>query len=325
MDRSARLSGLDAQRGIAAILVVLLHVRIVYGTDVGIFSRAYLAVDFFFVLSGFILARTYGERDFRMSAGRFFKLRYVRLWPPMAAAAGVAAIFFVASGVAAFEVVVLLAPLLFLLPNPATHETTFGPFPVNNPAWSIFVELIANFAHAALLWRLPTKALVAIAAASLVGSQYFGPGLDLKVETMFPKALCRIFACYTLGIILARHFPAWRISPSAAIIALPIAILVYGLGVPMTLDLVFPLLCPLFIVGAAQLSVFTRTAVIMGALSFPLYAIHLPVIRLVELGGGNQVAAVLASLLAALAVAVFVDKRILRTLFDKQHQKACSS
>ena len=83
----SRLSGLDALRGVAAIMVVLLHVNHLAG-DAGWFTAGYLAVDLFFMLSGYVLARTFDRRlESDLSAMDFLVIRLRRLWPVMAVGA----------------------------------------------------------------------------------------------------------------------------------------------------------------------------------------------------------------------------------------------
>src|SRR5690606_9603166 len=82
---AGRLHGLDALRGVASILVLCFHVIGLFG-QWRVFDRAWLAVDFFFMLSGFVMARTYESamRDKRLGAIAFFRVRYRRLWAPVA-------------------------------------------------------------------------------------------------------------------------------------------------------------------------------------------------------------------------------------------------
>ena len=74
---------LDGLRGVAAMLVVAFHLFETYfhmAPDQPI-NHGYLAVDFFFVLSGFVIGYAYDDRWDKMSLGNFFKRRLIRLHP----------------------------------------------------------------------------------------------------------------------------------------------------------------------------------------------------------------------------------------------------
>ena len=74
---------LDGLRGVAAVIVLSFHLLEVYskGQQYTIINHGYLAVDFFFILSGFVVGYAYDDRWGRMSLSDFFKRRLVRLHP----------------------------------------------------------------------------------------------------------------------------------------------------------------------------------------------------------------------------------------------------
>ena len=74
---------LDGLRGVASVMVVAFHIFEAHSTSHldQIINHGYLAVDFFFVLSGFVVAYAYDDRWGKMSVGGFFKLRLIRLQP----------------------------------------------------------------------------------------------------------------------------------------------------------------------------------------------------------------------------------------------------
>ena len=74
---------LDGLRGVAAMIVVVYHLFEDFGAGVAVqgANHGYLAVDFFFVLSGFVIGYAYDDRWDRMSYGDFFKRRLIRLHP----------------------------------------------------------------------------------------------------------------------------------------------------------------------------------------------------------------------------------------------------
>ncbi len=306
----SRLLGLDALRGIAAFCVVLFHVRTVFETASQYSPRAYLAVDFFFVLSGFVMARAY-EPKLRAGFGgdRFFKARYLRLWPTIA----FGSLLFVpyvreaADGFNLAFAKVFIANILLL---PAVGENDF--FPLNAPAWSIFFELVANLIHGMVLWKLGSRALLGIVLVCLCGLAFeaidFG-NLDVGAgKGEFIVGLLRVGFSYTLGILLWRHWGERKIHPVAgwlALVAMPIlfAIKTHGVMTPSETDLAFVALAsPLILVGGLAIRGGGRLAALAGELSFPLYATHFPVLYIARDLGLSGNAAISACLFVAGAV-----------------------
>lgn len=298
-----RLAGLDALRGIAAMCVVLFHLwpqQMVGG---------YLAVDLFFMLSGYVMARTF-EPAFAtgLGPGQFLRARYARLWPTMAIGSLLCLPFFLITYGAAL-LPVATANLL-LLPVPM-----FGiAFLLNSPSWSIFFELLANWLHSAVLWRL-TAARIAILVAAMAAVLALVAALSqqsLEVG-MRPEAfwagLPRVLLGYGGGILMWR---LWRDSPPLAVppwtglAALPLYVAVNSLqgGTRWPVDLLFVLVGgPLALAGALRCAVVPRWLAWLGAISFPLYAVHFAAIAAtLALGLGNFPAIVVA-LAAASALA----------------------
>jgi peptidoglycan/LPS O-acetylase OafA/YrhL len=262
-----RLVGLDALRGIAALVVALSHFR---GTMVGTGIRpATLAVDFFFMLSGYIMARTYEAKMPAPSA--FVSLRWKRLFPPLL----IGTLIGMASVSPAAWPFVPVA--LLFLPVPFHGRL----FPFNGPAWSLFCEILANFAHAALLARVSTRilaiSLIVMLPAwalliALTGDA--GDSIDL-----LPQAIIRVAFAYSLGILIFRLIgdePAFRIPPAFALVALPAACLFTPrLAWPIVIALVFP---AVLIAGISYRP--GRWGHYSGLASYPLYAVNWPIFRL---------------------------------------------
>jgi peptidoglycan/LPS O-acetylase OafA/YrhL len=128
---------LDGLRGIAALTIVIRHVHYFRSP----FFESYLAVDFFFVLSGFVLSHAYGNK-FRttLSAREFIKIRLIRLYPLYALAVAIAAGVLISG--AHYPIVAIFFSILFL-PTPAISQSA-DPSPLVFTGWSLFFELIAN-------------------------------------------------------------------------------------------------------------------------------------------------------------------------------------
>lgn len=301
---STRLIGLDALRGIAALCVVLFHVRTIFPSTTELSPRAYLAVDFFFVLSGFVMARVYEPKLAKgMGGERFLKIRYMRLWPTIAFGCLLFIPFVLeaAGGLNATFAKVFVVNMLLL---PALGEKEF--FPLNLPAWSIFFELLANLAHGFVLWRLGTRGLIALAALCLIGLgwqvQAFG-NLNLGAGAgEFLAGVLRVGFSYTLGIVLWRVWGERRVrvvAGFAALIAMPI-LFALPLGdqiPPWAFDLGFVAIAsPLILIGGLTIRSGGQSAALVGELSFPLYATHFPMLyigRALNLGAAWSVLACL--------------------------------
>jgi peptidoglycan/LPS O-acetylase OafA/YrhL len=202
---------------------------------------------------------------------------------------------------------------LALIPAPLNHEL----FPLNGPAWSIFYELLANVLHVTVLWRMSDRVLMTLAAVLLMLLGIFARAKgDVDFGALVPAyefAIVRSLAAYTCGILLWRHWrdePGLKVPPALPFVALPVLMLAPFTALGWVYDLAFiALACPLLIAGGLRLQSAARVAALSGALSFPLYAIHAPVLRAAALAGIGAVPAVLLAVLAGIALALWLSSR----------------
>ena len=179
---------LDGLRGVAALMVIVFHCFETYIPRVGtqIINHGYLAVDFFFLLSGFVIGYAYDDRWNTMTVWGFFKRRLVRLHPMVVAGTITgAALFFFAAGsyfpmimqVEAWKFVLCIVLGLLMIPCPTGLDIRgWGETnPLNGPNWSLTFEYIGNILYALVLRRLPT----AIIALLSLGSIFFTLDLTL--------------------------------------------------------------------------------------------------------------------------------------------------
>ena len=88
---------LDGLRGVAAVMVIIFHLFEAHAGGshlTQIINHGYLAVDFFFMLSGVVIGYAYDDRWNRMTVGTFFKRRIIRLHPMVIMGSIVGAVFF---------------------------------------------------------------------------------------------------------------------------------------------------------------------------------------------------------------------------------------
>ena len=171
---------LDGLRGVAALIVVAFHLFETYsgGQAFQILNHGYLAVDFFFVLSGFVIGYAYDDRWNRMSLKDFFKRRLIRLHPMVVMGSVIGALFFyfqaaafpMIADVAWWKVLLICLLTCTILPAPPAWDIRgWGETsPLNGPAWSLLYEYIANILYALVIRRFSKLLLGFFVAAAAV-------------------------------------------------------------------------------------------------------------------------------------------------------------
>lgn len=304
---------LDGLRGVAALMVVLFHLFEPYAhgdPQAQIINHGYLAVDFFFLLSGFVIAYAYDDRWERMGLGEFFKRRLVRLQPMVVLGGVIGALLFawqassvfpkVANASAAQVIgVMMLGFAMIPLPKSADIRGWDEIYPLNGPQWSLFYEYVANILYAAGLRKLSNRAMsvfVAACACALIYLAVFGPRGDLiggwaldasGVQIGLTRVLFPFFAgvlMMRLGArIRVRH--AFLVSSALLVVAVSLPRLggldrlwLNGLYEVACVILLFPLIVAIAAGDNADNGVSVRIARFFGDLSFPLYITHFPLI-----------------------------------------------
>lgn len=275
---------LDGMRGVAALAVALFHFNISQA------PHGYVAVDFFFALSGFVLTQAYLPRwQAGMSTRAFMMRRIVRLYPLFLAGivltTGIALMRRYGGadlGLELHTIILSTAINAFMLPSPLTVTL----FPLNVPAWSLFYELVANLAMVLVLFRLPRAglAIVCLVAAWLFFPVVLenGSGNLGAVHTEWAVASARTLYSFAAGMLIARlPQPANRPSTLVGVGAL-VAICAALLANPPIPAAVYDLVCALIFAPAlvwwgsrvepsARLA---RPAWFLGEVSFAVYAVH---------------------------------------------------
>ena len=261
MDRAAqRLVALDGLRGIAAIAVVIGHLF------PGLFPNTSLAVDFFFMLSGFVLVHAFDRRlEKGMAFPEFMVFRCIRLFPMIVLGT-------VLGAVAAATFVGLSGMLLIPLSGPLMY-------PLNPPAWSLLFEMIGSALIGIRLWQrseVGAAILLGISALALAVAILHRGSIDAgwSVES-FHYGMVRVMFGFSAGGMLYRLRPTWTTANPLPLALLVLALLMpvkspaYQLGIAL-------ILFPWLLVIAANAPSF-RGAKTLGDLSYPLYIVHVPV------------------------------------------------
>ena len=170
---------LDGLRGVAALAIVVFHFMewVFTVPKQNFIGHGFLAVDFFFCLSGFVIGYAYDERLPRMGLRAFFTARAIRLHPLVVLGSVLGLLGFLLDPFAAQSgaystgrLLLIFGCSLFLIPFPAMADRGYNLFGFNAPAWSLFWEYVANIVYALVLSKLPHRALAvvtALAAAAL--------------------------------------------------------------------------------------------------------------------------------------------------------------
>ncbi|MDL2399711.1 acyltransferase family protein [Rhizobium mayense] len=282
-----RYASLDAMRGLAAFSVVVYHLQRPYA------PLAYVAVDFFFVLSGFVIARAYSEKlASGMPLRAFMRARYARLYPLFLLGTLYGLVQLLAHWKSSNDTVgdlfASLITTLFMLPSPSflTRSATdiLPLYPLNGPAWSLFWELLVNLVFALVLFRMRTRHLaliVAVALAGLVASVSIHRSLDLGWEwRSVDGGLARVFFSFVVGMIIFRLRKGNP--PVTTYFALLPIVLIFGLLFLPVYSLKFALfscivISPLVVLAGTFLEIPERIqplGIFLGYLSYPIYMCH---------------------------------------------------
>ena len=285
-----RYAAIDGLRGIAAIAVVMFHAKGWFGAAWP--ARGYVAVDLFFVLSGFVIAASYEHRlRAGMTLRRFFLIRAIRLFP----------LYLI--GLAAAVLVLSLAPeardtfiggrvmdlralpfALLALPSPLGGSRADLVYPLNFPAWSLFFEFAINILYA-LTWRRWTLRLLPapILVSGLLLIIFGGDGDKGWAWEGFPVGMLRCLYAFPFGVLIFRLRSEGYRAPAVPGLA---CLAAFGALLLIPAQYAIPVA---ILAGAPLTAAFAASATARGALlplfstlglvSYALYALHIPLIN----------------------------------------------
>lgn len=303
---------LDGLRGIAAFTVVAFHLFEPHSTSHldQIINHGYLAVDFFFLLSGFVVAYAYDDQWQRLTIGGFFKRRLVRLQPMVIAGMVIGAVFFYFQDspvwpaihqVPVWQLLLVMIVGFTLIPMPMAGDIRGWQemHPLNGPGWSLFFEYVANIFYALFVRRFSKTGLgvvVVIAALLLVnfavnsknGDLIGGWSLDPEqLRIGFTRTAYPFFA----GLLLSRIFRPIRISQGFgwSSLLLLIVLAMPRIGGPgdlwmngwydsLSIIFLFPVVVYLGASSVIKGKFSIKVCKFLGDISYPLYITHYPLI-----------------------------------------------
>jgi peptidoglycan/LPS O-acetylase OafA/YrhL len=301
---------LDGLRGVAALMVVAFHLCEPHATSHQdqIINHGYLAVDFFFLLSGFVIGYAYDDRWEKMTTGNFFKRRLVRLQPMVVMGSIIGAIFyyFQSSGIfppiaqtPVWQMLLIMLIGCTMLPIPPSMDIRgwAETYPLNGPAWSLFFEYVVNIFYALGARKLSKtilSILVGLSAAALIhlavnqGDVIGGWSLDAEQLRI---GFCRVMFPFFGGLLLFRitklrnikNAFIWSSLLTIIVLAAPRIgtkehLWMNGLYDSLSIILIFPLIIFIGASGEIQSSAGKKICKFLGDISYPIYITHYPLI-----------------------------------------------
>lgn len=288
---------LDGLRGLAALVVVVFHFMEIIITDFSknFIAHGFLAVDFFFCLSGFVIAYAYDKRMPEMKPLTFIKLRLIRLQPLVVVGSILGLLTFLyapfGDNLSAIyglkQTALIFLASLFVIPYPVVEERYFNLFNLNAPCWSLFWEYIANLVYLAVLFRIGKKILYILVVLAAIGIFYVARNYGTLIggwsgETFF-HGLARIAFSFLMGMLIFRS--NLIIKNKLGLLGMSVLLMLaflspYGeqwnhLLEPFILVIYFPLLVSLG-AGTKLTGTLRKINKFSGDISYPLYMVHYP-------------------------------------------------
>jgi peptidoglycan/LPS O-acetylase OafA/YrhL len=342
---------LDGLRGIAAVSVVTFHfMEWVYSDySKNFIGHGFLAVDFFFCLSGFVIAYAYDDRIAKMGVLEFFKSRLIRLHPLVIAGSvlGLLAFLFDPFGghpelYSTGKIILAFACSALLIPFPVIADRGVNLFGFNAPAWSLFWEYVANIVYAFVLYRISRRWLLLLTILSAVAICFVcyrsGNLMGGWSGPTFWDGSVRISYSFMAGLLIYRS--NWIIKNKVGFIGLGILLFLAfimpfskwnWLSEPLVVLFYFPLLIALG-AGATSTPRLKKVCIFSGKISYPLYMTHYAVLWMFgnyytsHKPGTSQLAIIIIVGLillvgAAYLVMVIYDIPVRKYLSDKRRER----
>jgi len=279
-------------RGIAAISVVLFHLGHWLNRP-GLATNSFLSVDLFFCLSGYVLPLAYWSKLETISNVDFFRLRAIRLMPLIMFGALVSLAYLLLKiktshlPVSPEMIAVAAGGSLFNIPTAGAPHDIGGPmvFPLNGPQYTLFLEFVANMLWWALRKNGNRYMLLTTVVVSAVIVYVFGLGGD-TVQS-FLLGFPRVALSFGLGLGLYYLHPRYTPTPTANLaifgtLGVATLTLFYWPSVPtIAIQIAWIIIvAPLLVLSGARLALpgpVAKASLLLGALSYPIYALHYPI------------------------------------------------
>jgi peptidoglycan/LPS O-acetylase OafA/YrhL len=341
---------LDGLRGIAALSVVTFHFMEMAITDYSknFIAHGFLAVDFFFCLSGFVIAYAYDDRMSTLGVLKFIKARLIRLHPLVILGSVLGLLAFLYDPFVGLPVnysngkifLIFLCSLL-LIPLPIVKERAFNLFGFNAPAWSLFWEYVANIFYAIILWRLSRRVLIVLTIIAGVLLFYVtyraGNIMGGWSGDNFWDGGARVSYSFLAGMLIYRS--GWIIKNKLGFVGMSALLFLafvmpFGqhnyITEPLVVLFYFPLIVALG-AGAILSPGLRKICELSGNISYPLYMTHYAVLWMfgnwysAHKPGSGQLALIIIAALVILTLFAWIVMKVydtpLRRYLSRRYRK----
>lgn len=308
LDTKPHYQILDGLRGVAAIIVVFFHLAepLASSRFNNVVNHGYLAVDFFFLLSGFVIGYAYDDRWGKLTVVGFLRRRFERLQPLVVLGMTLGAIGFYFTDstiwplihtVPVWKLILVMLIGYTILPIPLSMDIRGWQemHPLNSVSWSLFFEYIANILYALGLRKLSNKALACFVALTGAVLLHFAVttangdvtgGWTLNYEHM-RVGITRTLFPFFAGLLLSRIFRPTYIKNAFLWCSLLVAVVLFmpriggtehlwmnGLYEAICIIIVFPLIVYIGASGVVHNKTEDKICKFLGNLSYPIYITH---------------------------------------------------
>jgi peptidoglycan/LPS O-acetylase OafA/YrhL len=330
----SHIAVLDGLRGVAAAAVVWFHMTVqTYGVSTPF--RGYLAVDFFFILSGFVIARAYESRLLtNMSLQQFLRARIIRLYPLVALAILLGAASKLLSSHHGNIPAAMFFGLLLLPYSWAGRDFGTGNFifPLDPPLWSLMFEVWVNVFYAVAarqgprVLRVATLCSLCLGTAGIIYCGWmlggFPPGNQTATLWIgVVRVLCAFFFGVALHHILVDSRVALLPSVPFPILSLAFLAILFagpqfgGLYDVVAVIFIFPIFVALGVKDCAG-KAWRKVALFSGAVSYPVYVLHIPTLAHFTHFRGHSLPLTLATMTVAFVMILGLSYLVLR-IYDE--------
>lgn len=286
------LEALDGLRGVAAISVLLYHLGHWLNAP-WLATNSSLCVDLFFCLSGYVLPHAYWSKRDTISNFDFFRLRAIRLFPLIILGAVISLVYVCLKvrtahlSVSPGAIALAAAGAVFDIPTVGAPHEIGGPmvFPLNGPQFTLFLEFVAN-----LIWWFLRKRVSRILIGIMVITSaivLYKFGISGDTQNTFWLGFPRVAFSFALGLIVFHtqdvYKPKYSINALVFILAALVSLSVFycPFRLPIWVELAWiAVVSPTLVASGSRLALkggVRRASLWLGALSYPIYALHYPI------------------------------------------------
>lgn len=280
---------LDGLRGIAALAVVIFHFMEWVQPDYmkNFIGHGFLAVDFFFCLSGFVIGYAYDDRIGKTGVLAFLTARLIRLHPLVVMGSVLGLIGFFIDPFApdtaygAGKIILLFLASMLMIPFPIMQERAFNNFGLNAPSWSLFWEYVVNLVYAFVLVKCSRRVLIVLTVLAAAGicfvSYRAGNLLGGWSKDNFWHGGARVAYSFLAGLLVYRS--KWIIKNRlgfgglTVLLSLAFVLPFNWLAEALVVLVYFPLIVSLG-AGTTVSTGLRKICVFSGNISYPLYMTH---------------------------------------------------